>query len=81
VNLNKSTIDERDKEFTLPKALNKNQVWATDFCEDQLINGKRFRIMACLDIFTKEIINHKVDFSITGEEVIIALPRSYVKTW
>jgi len=82
VNSTSSTIgerDKRDKKAILLKALNKNQVWATDFCEDQLINGKRFRIIAFLDIFTKEILNHEVDFSITGEEVIIAFESATLK--
>ena len=79
VNSTSSTIGERDKKAILLKALNKNQVWATDFCEDQLINGKRFRIIAFLDIFTKEILNHEVDFSITGEEVIIAFESATLK--
>jgi len=79
VSQNKHSMSERDKKAILLRALHKNHVWATDFCEDQLWNGKRFRIIAFLDIFTKEVLNHEVDFSITGDEVIIAFEEAMLK--
>jgi len=64
---------------TYARALHKNHIWTTDFCEDQPRNGKRFRIIAFLDIFTKEVPNYEIGFNITGEEVIIAFEEATLK--
>lgn len=33
-----------------------NQAWCLDFCHDRLENGRRFRILAVLDCFTRECL-------------------------
>ena len=33
-----------------------NQAWCLDFCHDRLENGRRFRILAVLDCFTRELL-------------------------
>lgn len=46
-----------------------NERWAMDFMSDGLWNGRRFRVLTVLDIFTKECLAIEVDTCIGGERV------------
>jgi putative transposase len=46
-----------------------NERWAMDFVQDQLWHGSRLRILAVLDVFTKECLALEIDTSINGERV------------
>lgn len=46
-----------------------NERWAMDFMVDRLGNGRRFKVLTVLDIFTKECLALELDTSITGPRV------------
>jgi putative transposase len=56
-----------------PPAL--NHTWAVDFVHDALFNGRRFRVLAVIDEFSRECLAVEVDASLTGERVTRVLER------
>ena len=52
-----------------------NQVWAMDFGADQLCNGRRFRSLTIVDIFTRESLAVEIGQSLKGEDVVRVLNR------
>ena len=50
-----------------------NQVWSLDFVADQLADGRRFRALTILDIFTRESLAIEVGQRLKGEDVVGAL--------
>jgi transposase InsO family protein len=52
------------------KAQHRNQVWSYDFLEEHTVRGKRLRILAVIDEFTRECLALLVDRSITSNEVV-----------
>jgi putative transposase len=53
----------------LPEPTTINQQRSTDFVADQLINGRRFRMLNVTDNFNRELVGQLVAFSISGERV------------
>jgi len=52
------------------KAQYRNHVWSYDFLEDRTQNGRRLRILAVIDEFTRECLALLVDRAITSEKVV-----------
>ncbi|WP_433964538.1 IS3 family transposase [Tunturiibacter gelidiferens] len=52
-----------------------NQVWAMDFVADQLCDGRRFRSLTIVDIYTRESLAIEVGQSLRGEDVVRVLNR------
>jgi putative transposase len=52
-----------------------NQVWSLDFVADQLADGRRFRALTVVDVFTRESLVIEVGQSLKGEDVVSALNR------
>lgn len=52
-----------------------NECWSMDFVSDQLFNGKRFRALTILDLFSRECLDIYADKAITGETVTEVLDR------
>ena len=52
-----------------------NQRWSVDFMHDVLADGRRFRIFAVVDDFTRECLALTVDTSISGGRVVRELGR------
>jgi putative transposase len=50
-----------------------NECWAMDFVSDQLFNGKRFRTLTVLDMYSRECLDICVDKAIKGERVAAVL--------
>jgi len=50
-----------------------NQVWSLDFVADQLADGRRFRALTILDVFTRESLLVEAGQSLKGEDVVRAL--------
>lgn len=50
-----------------------NQVWGLDFVADQLADGRRFRALTILDVFTRESLAIEVGQSLKGDDVVRAL--------
>lgn len=62
-----------------------NQRWSMDFIADTLDDGRRFRALTVVDLFTRECLAIEADFSLTGRKVTavldrLALTRSLPKT-
>lgn len=57
------------------EATKTNQVWAMDFVHDQLVTGRKIRILTIVDTFSR--FSPAVDprFSYRGEDVVLALER------
>jgi putative transposase len=47
-----------------------NDRWSLDFVSDQLTNGRRFRILAVVDDFTRECLALVADSSLPGLRVV-----------
>jgi len=52
------------------KAQYRNHVWSYDFLEEHTVRGKRIRILAIIDEFTRECLALLVDRSITSDKVV-----------
>ena len=52
------------------KAHYRNHVWSYDFLEEHTVRGKRLRILAVIDEFTRECLALLVDRSITSDKVV-----------
>jgi putative transposase len=52
-----------------------NQVWAMDFVADQLSDGRRFRSLTVVDIYTRESLAIECGQSLRGEDVVRVLNR------
>ena len=46
-----------------------NQRWSLDFIADQLVDGRRFRVLVVVDDFTRECLALVVDTSLSGQRV------------
>lgn len=67
----KSISAPRAPEKGLASAI--NDCWAMDFVSDQLYNGKRFRALTILDMYSRESLDIFADKSIKGEAVAYVL--------
>ena len=52
------------------KAEYRNHVWSYDFLEEHTVRGKRIRILAVMDEFTRECLAFVADRSITSDKVV-----------
>ncbi len=52
-----------------------NQVWSMDFVADQLADGRRFRSLTVVDIYTRECLTIESEQRLKGEDVVRALNR------
>jgi len=52
-----------------------NQVWSMDFVADQLADGRRFRALAVVDIYTRECLAIECEQRLKGEDVVLVLNR------
>ena len=52
-----------------------NQAWSIDFVADQLHDGKRFRALTILDVYTREGVAIEAGQSLKGEDVVRVLNR------
>ena len=52
-----------------------NQVWSMDFVADQLADGRRFRSLTVVDIYTREYLAIESEQRLKGEDVVLALNR------
>lgn len=59
----------------LPEATKTNERWSMDFIHDSLSNGRKFRALTMVDIFSKECPAIEVDTSLSGERVARVLER------
>lgn len=53
----------------------RNELWVMDFMQDQLVNGRKIRLLTVMDVHTRESLAIEVDTSISGERVCRVLDR------
>jgi putative transposase len=53
----------------------RNDIWSMDFVADQLADGRRFRALTVLDLFTRECLAIDVGHGLTGRDVVATLER------
>ncbi len=56
-----------------PKALAAGQYWAMNFVQDQLMGGRRFRVLTVIDKWLRQCVSLRVDYPLTGLSVVDAL--------
>jgi len=56
-----------------------NQVWSMDFVADQLADGRRFRSLTVVDIYTRECLAIESEQRLKGEDVVRVLNRTRVQ--
>jgi len=61
----------------LTTATHSNHVWAADFLKSHLSSGRAFRAFICVDIFSRDIVTYKLDYSLPATEVIDALNKGF----
>ncbi len=59
----------------VPVATTRNEYWSMDFVHDQLANGRKFRVLAVIDKWSRESVLLEADFSLTGQSVVEALQQ------
>ena len=52
-----------------------NQAWAMDFVSDQCSDGRRFRALTIVDVYTRESLAIEAGQSLKGEDVVRVLNR------
>jgi putative transposase len=58
-------------------AQNINDCWSMDFASDRFFDGRRFRVLTVVDIFSRECLGIEVDQGIKGNDVVALL--DYIK--
>jgi putative transposase len=59
----------------VPPPTHCNEHWSMDFVADQLMDGRRFRILTLVDQFNRACPVLEADFSLTGQRVATTLQR------
>jgi putative transposase len=59
----------------LAQPVKANQVWAMDFVHDMLADGRKFRTLNVVDVFTRECRAIELDTSLGGHRVVRVLER------
>jgi putative transposase len=53
----------------------RNDIWSMDFVADEFTDGRRFRALTLLDLFTRECLDIAVGRGLTGQDVVATLER------
>jgi putative transposase len=53
----------------------RNDIWSMDFVADECTDGRRFRALTLLDLFTRECLDIAVGRGLTGQDVVATLER------
>lgn len=53
----------------------RNDIWSMDFVADQLADGRRFRTLTVLDLFTRECLAIDAGQGLSGRDVVATLER------
>jgi len=56
-----------------PKPTGPGQYWAMDFVHDQLLDGRKIRVLTGIDKWSRERVLLEADFAFTGQSVVQAL--------
>lgn len=61
--------------LALPKPTGPNQSWSMDYVADGLVDGRKLRVLAIVDDFSRECLVLEVDSSLPGTRVVKVLER------
>ena len=61
------------------KAEHANHVWTVDFVQDQLVSGRKVRLLTVTDEFTRQSLAITVGFSLKSKQVADTLSRLFVE--
>ena len=53
----------------------RNDIWSMDFVADELADGRRFRALTVLDLYTRQCLDIAVGRGLTGQDVAATLER------
>jgi putative transposase len=53
----------------------RNDIWSMDFVADQLVDGRRFRALTVIDLFTRECLAIDMGQGLSGRDVVATLER------
>lgn len=53
----------------VPQPTAANQQWSMDFVHDQLLDGRRFRVLTVIDQWSRESVSVEPGFALTGQSV------------
>lgn len=53
----------------------RNEIWSMDFVSDELADGRRFRALTVLDLFTRECLAIDIGQGLSGRDVVATLER------
>ena len=56
-------------------AAGRNDIWSMDFVADELADGRKFRTLTVLDLYTRECLEIAVGRGLTGQDVAATLER------
>ena len=64
--------------------LRPNERWCMDFVQDSLLDGRKFRVLTVVDVFTRECLAVQADSALSGRKVAaildtVAMGRAYPK--
>jgi putative transposase len=65
-------VRQREERFV---ATTPNQAWSLDFVADELQDGRRFRCLTRVDVYTRESLAIEAGQSLQGEDVVRTLNR------
>jgi putative transposase len=68
----RKAVKHREERF---QAKRPNEAWSIDFVADQLQDGRRFRALTVVDVFTRESVAIEVGQSLRGEDVVRTLNK------
>ncbi len=54
-------------------AMTRNDIWSMDFVADELADGRRFRTLTVIDLFTRECLAIEVEQGLRGQDVAATL--------
>ena len=66
----RKAVKHREERFLAKRP---NEAWSIDFVADQLQDGRRFRALTILDVFTREGVAIEVGQSLKGDDVVRTL--------
>jgi len=70
---NKRKVAARKKQTV--KVTKANQLWGMDFVSDRLVNGRQFRVLTVIDLYSRECLALYAGKSIKGSDVRAALEQ------
>lgn len=65
----------RRPRIPLPQATQPDERWSRDFVTDTLVNGRRFRVLTVVDLYSRECLLLAADFSLKAPKVVAALEQ------